>query len=105
GTILFTTNGGATWTGQTSGTSNSLYGVSFVDTSHGWAVGSSGTILAYTNPPPAGTMSASPSSGAPGTVISAWSATPCPAGSGFAKIYLLNGSGKTVASKTAGNFD
>ena len=33
GTILRTTNGGANWTAQSGGTTNSLYGVSFTDAS------------------------------------------------------------------------
>ena len=39
GTILRTTNGGTTWTSQTSGTTNDLYGVSFTDANTGTAVG------------------------------------------------------------------
>ncbi len=35
GTILRTTDGGATWTPQTSGTTGPLYGVSFVDANTG----------------------------------------------------------------------
>ena len=49
GTILATSDGGATWTAQRSGTSQALEGVAFVDASHGWAVGTGGTILATTN--------------------------------------------------------
>ncbi len=49
GVILATTNGGGTWTPQTSGTTNDLYGVSFADQNHGWAVGYNGTILATSN--------------------------------------------------------
>jgi photosystem II stability/assembly factor-like uncharacterized protein len=39
GTILRTLNGGVTWTPQSSGTTNALVGVSFVDANTGWAVG------------------------------------------------------------------
>jgi len=49
GAILATTDGGATWKAQSSGTSASLYGVAFSDATHGWAVGSGGAILATTN--------------------------------------------------------
>jgi photosystem II stability/assembly factor-like uncharacterized protein len=49
GTILKTTNGGANWLLQTSGTSNWLGSVHFTDTNTGWAVGNSGTILKTTN--------------------------------------------------------
>jgi photosystem II stability/assembly factor-like uncharacterized protein len=46
GTILATADGGATWSTQTSGTSNQLNGVAFTDDTHGWAVGDGGVILA-----------------------------------------------------------
>jgi len=49
GTILATTNGGATWSAQDSDSSEVLWGVDFSDATHGWAVGSNGTILATTN--------------------------------------------------------
>src|SRR5215467_9921904 len=49
GTILRTTDGGATWTPQFSGTTNILYGVSFVDANTGTAVGGNGTILRTTD--------------------------------------------------------
>jgi photosystem II stability/assembly factor-like uncharacterized protein len=45
GTILRTTDGGATWTAQESCTTNLLYGVSFTDANTGTAVGQFGTIL------------------------------------------------------------
>lgn len=46
GTILKTTDGGASWTAQVSGTSATLYAVHFVDPLRGWVVGAGGTILA-----------------------------------------------------------
>ncbi len=49
GTILSTTDGGASWTLQSSGTTNHLRGVSFVDANTGWAVGGGGTILSTTD--------------------------------------------------------
>ena len=39
GTILATTNGGATWNPQSSGSYVDLHAVAFTDASHGWAVG------------------------------------------------------------------
>jgi len=47
-TILATTDGGATWSAQSSGIDKmvSLYGAAFADATHGWAVGGYGTILA-----------------------------------------------------------
>ena len=43
--VLHTTDGGATWTDQPTGESDSLYGVRFVSTTEGWATGDWGTIL------------------------------------------------------------
>jgi len=45
GTILRSDDGGGTWTLQSSGTTQSLYGVSFVNANTGTVVGDSGTIL------------------------------------------------------------
>jgi photosystem II stability/assembly factor-like uncharacterized protein len=45
GVILRTTDGGATWRLQPSGTSNSLLGVYFTDATTGTVVGETGTIL------------------------------------------------------------
>jgi len=47
GVILHTDDGGNTWTSQKSGTGNSLSGVCFTDTMHGWAVGKK--IILHTN--------------------------------------------------------
>jgi photosystem II stability/assembly factor-like uncharacterized protein len=49
GTILRTTNGGATWSAVKSGTTQTLYGVAFATATNGWAVGGGGTILRTTN--------------------------------------------------------
>jgi hypothetical protein len=49
GTIFRTTNGGMTWTPQSSGTINDLQDVCFTDTNNGTAVGLNGTILRTTN--------------------------------------------------------
>jgi len=51
GTILHTTDGGATWTAQaaTPATTQSLAGVAFADSSDAWAVGAAGTILHTTD--------------------------------------------------------
>jgi hypothetical protein len=45
GSVLRTTDGGATWTPQSSGTSHALEAVTFVDANTGTAVGHGGTIL------------------------------------------------------------
>jgi photosystem II stability/assembly factor-like uncharacterized protein len=44
-TILRTTDGGATWKPQLTGSSRALIGVFFTDANTGWAVGEAGTIL------------------------------------------------------------
>jgi photosystem II stability/assembly factor-like uncharacterized protein len=49
GTILRTTNGGASWMSQSSGTANTLWSVSFTDANTGTAVGEGGTIVRTTN--------------------------------------------------------
>ena len=52
GTVLATTNGGATWREQDSGSSKYLQAVAFTDATHGWAVGGDEgptVILATTN--------------------------------------------------------
>lgn len=49
GTILNTTNAGTNWISQSSGTSNNLYSVHFINTTTGWAVGQFGRILKTTN--------------------------------------------------------
>ena len=43
--MLRTTNGGTTWTNQSSGTKSNLYGVSFTNDNTGTVVGDDGTIL------------------------------------------------------------
>jgi len=47
--FLRTTDGGTTWTEQSSGTTTWLFGVSFTDSKNGTAVGWRGTILRTTN--------------------------------------------------------
>ncbi len=45
GTIVHTQDSGATWTAQTSTTTQNLHAVAFSDGAHGWAVGDGGTIV------------------------------------------------------------
>jgi photosystem II stability/assembly factor-like uncharacterized protein len=49
GTILRTTDGGATWVAQGSGTDATLYGVSFANANTGTVVGEDGIILRTTD--------------------------------------------------------
>lgn len=49
GTILRTTDGGATWVGQWASTRRHLYGVAFTDANTGLAVGQGGVILKTTD--------------------------------------------------------
>lgn len=65
GTIYMTVDGGASWIQQTSGTINTLYGISAVDANTAWAVGINGTIVKYggdINAPVYGSSSVSVSS-------------------------------------------
>ncbi|TVL98168.1 MAG: hypothetical protein CV087_21645 [Candidatus Brocadia sp. WS118] len=48
GTILHTTDGGATWISLMNGITINLYTVDFIDASTGWVVGNGGTILQTT---------------------------------------------------------
>jgi hypothetical protein len=48
GIILRTTDGGTSWAAQSSGTTYNLFGVSFIDSYNGTAVGDAGTILRTT---------------------------------------------------------
>ena len=61
GTIWATSDGGATWLPQTSGTVNDLSGVNFINASTGWSVGAGSTVLKTTT-------------GGHGTTVSATSA-------------------------------
>jgi photosystem II stability/assembly factor-like uncharacterized protein len=45
GTILHTSDGGTTWSPQSSGTTFTLSAICFVDTKNGWAAGNKGTIV------------------------------------------------------------
>lgn len=105
GTIIATADGGTTWAGESSGTNTFLLGVSFPDANHGWLVGGNGTIEAFVNSPPAGQMATTPSSGAPGAVISVDSVTSCPKGSTRAAISFKNSADATVATAAASSFD
>ena len=49
GTIIKTTDGGANWESQYSGTNEFLLSVHFNDSNTGWVVGSNGLILKTTN--------------------------------------------------------
>ncbi|MCG6959219.1 T9SS type A sorting domain-containing protein, partial [bacterium BMS3Abin03] len=49
GTIQKTTNGGTNWTAQTSSTTSTLYWIKMVNTSTGYACGSSGRVVKTTN--------------------------------------------------------
>ncbi len=46
---MHSTNDGESWLTQSSGTTNQLYSVNFIDATTGWAVGDIGTILHTTN--------------------------------------------------------
>jgi hypothetical protein len=50
-------------------------------------------------------LSFSPSSGGPGSTITVGSLTPCPAGSRYATVYLLDGSHAVTATANASSFD
>ena len=45
GTILHTTNGGATWTDQGAPSTNAYFSVFFIDAQNGWACGYAGRVI------------------------------------------------------------
>ena len=45
GSVVATTNGGATWKASTTGTGLNLVAVDFVDATHGWAVGYTASLV------------------------------------------------------------
>lgn len=49
GTIIYTNDGGTSWTEQNSGIGNTLNGVSFVNDRNGWAVGLSSRVIRTVN--------------------------------------------------------
>lgn len=49
GLLLYTNDGGETWSPQDSQTRAALYHVNFTDSKHGWAVGENNTLLRTTN--------------------------------------------------------
>ena len=49
GTIVHSTDAGLNWTVQSSGTTQHLNAIDFVDLQNGWAVGDTGTVLHTTN--------------------------------------------------------
>ena len=63
GTIIATTDGGASWAAQSSPTGNDLFSVTFADANHGWAVGDRGRILATTDGGAVWTAQSSPTTG------------------------------------------
>ncbi len=49
GTIVFSSDGGQTWTRQSSGVQTNLWQIQFINANQGWCVGDNGTVLKTTN--------------------------------------------------------
>ncbi|HEY9502208.1 MAG TPA: YCF48-related protein, partial [Pyrinomonadaceae bacterium] len=47
GTVIYTADGGISWTKQVSATTHPLERVFITDRSHGWAVGFGGTVVVH----------------------------------------------------------
>ena len=72
GLIVRSSDAGATWTIEQSGTSNTLYKVAFISSNEGYAIGTSGTLLHTTD---GGTVWQSESTGTDNTFLSGYFAS------------------------------
>ena len=91
GTIIATTNGGGTWTKQTSGTTQTVLAISCFSATQCWAVGGAGAILATTTGGGTWTAQTSPTT-QDLEAISCVSATQCWAvGNGGVIVTTANG--------------
>jgi len=99
GTIIKTSDGGATWSQQTSGTTNNLNCIRFVDSNTGWAAGKSGVILKTTN---GGSTWSPQSSGVADTITSIYgvSTSVCYATAGSAVLKTTDGGATWIALDT-----
>ena len=91
GTILKTTDGGNTWTQQTSGVTNTLRSIFFLDANNGWACGDEGTILATTNGGTTWTPQSSPYTTQYNTARFANTSTGWITGAGNVLLKTING--------------
>ncbi|MCG9880591.1 MAG: YCF48-related protein [Bacteroidia bacterium] len=101
GRIFKTSNGGTTWTEQTSGTTQTLNSVFFTSATQGWAVGNSGTILTTGN---GGTTWTAQTSGTTQALTSVYFTSAnqgCVVGFGGAILTTGNG-GTTWTARTSG---
>ena len=101
GVIRHTTDGGTTWSAQTSGTTQNLRDVVFVGASNGWVVGNGGVILHTTN---GGTTWSAQTSGATQTlrdVVFVDANNGWAVGSGGTIRHTTNG-GTTWSAQTSG---
>jgi len=69
GKIISTSNGGGTWTAQTSPITNGINHMVFHTASRGWAVSDSGDIITYTGAPTVESISPTSGPGAGGTTV------------------------------------
>ena len=91
GTIMKTTDGGDSWTIQTSGITNTLRSIFFLDTNNGWACGDEGTILTTNNGGATWTPQSSPYSSQYNTIRFVNSSTGWIVGIGNVLLKTTNG--------------
>ncbi len=101
GNIWASTNGGASWTEETTPSQPVWYGGWFVNASDGWAVGANGTIVATTN---GGTTWAAQTSGSTQqlSAIDCASTTQCWVVGGNGVILVTANGGTTWTAQTSG---
>jgi photosystem II stability/assembly factor-like uncharacterized protein len=101
GNILHTTDGGATWRNQTTGTTRDLFGIYFINNTQGWAVGFSGTIITTND---GGTTWTAQASGSTRDLYGVYftSSTQGWAVGGYGTILTTSDGGATWTAQTSG---
>lgn len=105
GTVLKTTDGGATWTAQNSGTSVNLREVHVIDANNVWAVGASATIIKTTNGGATWTTIPASTNGGVSNFWTVYASSPNNvkvSGTGASNFRFTNDGGSTWAGPSSG---
>ena len=103
GKVIATTNGGSTWSAQTTGTTVQLNGIACVSATNCWAVGNapgggSAAVIATTNGGTSWTAETSGDSGHNWTAIACPDSTHCFAAESTGKVYATSNAGTSWAA-------